>query len=343
MALLKPRTSGLCWVTQLSCNRVLVPFDLCLRLTHVCDAGGMAASRRCGDGSTPSLKQRSSWPLPEGVLLCILGFLDTNTLLSTAALVCKGWRELTLSAQLLSTVEAQLPGAEEALLSRLRLFRAWLQRRAGQHVRRLRIVMPDYGVPHGAQGPDEEAAQLLLRIDSKLVAVCQDLGRHHQASGSCALGGNRLAASALAARSSRALGIASLGQHAPLPRLARVLIAFLLFVHDCLVAGGCTPIPCTQLEDLSVSLRFDGMFSSLPEGWATALGPTLRRLRLDVEQGFVVVEEGALQVDLPALRRAPLPPVQRLLGRRQGGRLAERRPVAHAGSACRAAPRRLAA
>ncbi|KAL4447856.1 hypothetical protein ABPG75_005075 [Micractinium tetrahymenae] len=185
----------------------------------------MRPKRRGQMPPPPPPAAANSGALPEELLLSILGLLDTNTLLSTAALVCKRWRELTLSTQLLHTVEARLPGAEAALVAQVEVFCNCLLHRAAPHVRRLRIVMPEQGPPQGLDGPDGEAIEHFDRIASELGAAFTRVGQH------------------------------------------------------------------CQLEDLSISLRTEGMFLEVPVGgWAEALGRCLRRLRLDLEPASLATD-----------------------------------------------------
>ena len=250
-------------------------------------------AKRSKQASLPHTRERQ---LPKELVLQILGLLDTNTLLSRAALVCKDWRDLTRTEELLKTVEVSLRGSEAALVARLERFVGWLVARAAPHVRWLRIVMPDMSPPVGPDGPDPQAQDEFDQIDAHLGAAFQVLARHRRVS--CVTNPGARACWApcapfLFSRTSSSCRI--------MPHHAAPAVFLPKLPHTCL---------CAQLEDLSVSVRMDGLTLSAPRhGWAEALGPCLRRLRLDMDMA-ILESDARLQVSQPVascvcLGRAP--------------------------------------
>lgn len=147
------------------------------------DKGFMPPRRR--RAGAPAVAPDAPPPL-EGVLAlpaelqqAILGQLDLNTRLNTAALVCKLWRDFSVCAGLLQTVEARLLDDDDrsALLSRMQGFCRFLWRRAAPHVLRLNVVLPGV-VPPGAQG--DEAEERLWDALEELGGALREIGYYRR-------------------------------------------------------------------------------------------------------------------------------------------------------------------
>lgn len=124
--------------------------------------------------------------LPPELQQQILGQLDLNTRLTTAALVCTRWRDLSVSRELMQTIEACVPedGNWSALLARMESFCAWLCRHAAPHVRRLRIVVnPSLSADLGPDGG--EAGELFMDAIDELGAALAELGPHRRLEDLC--------------------------------------------------------------------------------------------------------------------------------------------------------------
>lgn len=111
--------------------------------------------------------------LDEGLLVNIFSLLPLKDRVAGTALVCRRWRELSASRQLLEVVCVKLSGADVAsVLPRLRALLLWLLRHAPHATRTLSLALSHGGPPGGgAHMPSEGAAEAVALLNN-CATVC---------------------------------------------------------------------------------------------------------------------------------------------------------------------------